>query len=95
MVNGKSLLARCSCLLEPLPPVVVEVARLKLLPRQPLSLKGTSMEPYMVKSLYENLFTKESTKEIQVHVKTTFLQSAPIGNPYFCPSTCTSFNSGT
>ena len=78
-----------------LPPVVAEVARLKLPPRQPLSLKGVSMEPCSVKSLYEHMLTEESKKEIQVHVKATFSLLLVISNPYLCPSTCTSSNSGT
>jgi len=39
-------------LLPPLPTTVVEVARLKLLPRQPMSLKGASMESYKMNPLY-------------------------------------------
>ena len=45
----------------PLPWALAEVARLKLPPWQPLSLKGISVELYMVKSLYEDLIIKEST----------------------------------
>ena len=53
------------------------------------------MEPNLVKQLYENSFTKDSTKEIQVHLKATFLQFYVVGTLYFFPSTCTSFNPGT
>ena len=45
-------------LLTSLPPVVVEVARLKLPPRQPVSLKGASVESYMVKPIYEDQITR-------------------------------------
>ena len=47
----------------PLLPSVVEVARLKLPPQQPVSLKGATMEPHMVKSFDVSLNTKEPTEE--------------------------------
>ena len=47
----------------PLPLVVAEVARLKLPPWHPLSLKGISVEPNLAKTLYVDVFTNESTKK--------------------------------
>ena len=53
------------------------------------------MESYTVKPPYEDQVTKEPTEKIQVHLSTAFSVFFLIGDPYFCPSICTSFNSGT